>query len=136
MVSGPACGPAQAVTSSSAVVPRAVAASPRRGRPYASLRSRSDIGRVRRSGIRRRVGGITVFAAPGGSDGPRVAFIASRAVGTAVRRTRAKRRLREAAALVPLRAGRDYVVTASAAVIGAPFEDLVSWLARAVTEEE
>ena len=91
---------------------------------------------MRRIGIRRRAGGITVFAAPGESEGPRAAFIASRAVGSAVRRNRAKRRLREAAARVPLRAGRDYVVTASHAVIEAPFEDLVAWLARAVTEEE
>ena len=134
--SGPVCGPEPVAISSSAAVPRAVAASPRRARPYASLRSRSDIGRVRRTGIRRRVGGITVFAAPGGSDGPRLAFIASRAVGSAVSRNRAKRRLREAAARVPLRASRDYVVIASRAVTEAPFEDLVAWLARAVTEEE
>jgi ribonuclease P protein component len=91
---------------------------------------------VRRTGIRRRVGDITVFAATGGSDGPRLAFIASRAVGSAVHRNRAKRRLREAAARVPLRASRDYVVIASRAVTEAPFEDLVAWLARAVTEEE
>jgi ribonuclease P protein component len=91
---------------------------------------------VRRTGNRRRAGGITVFAAPGGSGGSRVAFVASRAVGSAVRRNRAKRRLREACALVPLRAGRDYVVIASRAVIGAPFEDLVAWLAHAVKEEE
>jgi ribonuclease P protein component len=91
---------------------------------------------VRRTGTRRRVGGITVFAATGGSDGPRLAFVAGRAVGSAVRRNRAKRRLREAAMRVPLRASRDYVVIASGAVTEAPFEDLVAWLARAVTEEE
>lgn len=91
---------------------------------------------MRRKGTRRRVGGITVFAAPGGSGDPRVAFIASRAVGSAVRRNRAKRRLREASAQVPLRAGRDYVVIASNAVTEAPFEDLVAWLAHAVMEEE
>lgn len=117
-------------------MPRAVAASPRRGRPYASLRSRSDIGRVRRKGIRRRAGGITVFAAPGEPDGPRVAFVASRSVGSAVARNRAKRRLREACARVPLRAGHDYVVTASSAVLEVPFQDLVTWLADAVREEE
>lgn len=91
---------------------------------------------MRRKGIRRRAGGITVFAAPGGSDRPRVAFVAGRAVGPAVRRNRAKRRLREALALVPIRAGRDYVVIASEAVTEAPFEDLVAWLARAVNEED
>lgn len=91
---------------------------------------------MRRKGIRRRAGGITVFAAPGEPDGSRVAFVAGRGVGSAVLRNRAKRRLREACALVPLRAGRDYVVIASSAVAEAPFEDLVAWLARAVTEEE
>lgn len=91
---------------------------------------------MRRRGIRRREGGITVVAAPGDADVPRVAFVASRALGPAVRRNRAKRRLREATARVPLQAGRDYVVIASGAVIEAPFVDLVAWLARAVTEED
>jgi len=136
MVSGAACGPGPGEPLSNDAAPKAVAASPRRGRPYASLRSRSDIGRVRRKGIRRRAGGITVFAAPGGSDGPRIAFVASRAVGPAVLRNRARRRLREAGALIPLRTDHDYVVIASKAVIGAPFKDLVSWLVQAVTEEE
>ena len=124
------------MTCSSDAVARAVAASPRRGRPYASLRSRSDIGRVRRKGTRRRVGGITVFVAPGVADGSRAAFIAGRAVGSAVVRNRAKRRLREALARVLLRVGRDYVVIATSVVAEVPFEDLVGWLTRAVTEEE
>jgi ribonuclease P protein component len=91
---------------------------------------------VRRKGTRRRAGGITVFAAPGGSDGCRVAFVATRAVGPAVQRNRAKRRLREAFALVPARADRDYVVIASNAVTRVPFEELVAWLVRAVKEED
>ncbi len=57
-------------------------------------------------------------------------------MGSAVRRNRAKRRLREALARVPLRANRDYVVIASAAVTEGPFEDLVGWLDRAVKEED
>lgn len=134
--SGRACEPEPGAISSSVAAPKVVAASQRRGRPYAPLRSRSDIGRVRRKGIRRRAGGITVIAAPGGSGRPRVAFIASRAVGPAVLRNRAKRRLREACALVPLRADRDYVVIANRAVIEVPYEELVAWLARAVTEED
>jgi ribonuclease P protein component len=51
-------------------------------------------------------------------------------------RNRAKRRLREALARVPLRVGRDYVVIATSVVAEVPFEDLVGWLTRAVTEEE
>lgn len=134
--SGPACGPGQVAPCSSAVATKVVAASLRRGRPYASLRTRSDIGRVRRIGIRHRIGGITVFAAPGASGRCRAAFVAGRAVGPAVQRNRAKRRLREAFAQVPIRVDRDYVVTATAAVTEVPFEDLVAWLTRAVTEEE
>ncbi len=133
---GPECGPEPVATCSNVVVAKAVAASRRRGRPYASLRSRSDIGRVRRVGIRHRVGGITVFAAAGVSGRCRAAFVAGRAVGPAVQRNRAKRRLREALACVPTRVGRDYLVIATSAVTEAPFGDLVGWLTRAVTEEE
>lgn len=122
--------------SSSAAAAKVVAASRRRGRPYASLRSSSDIGRVRRRGIRRRAGGITVFAAPGPGPRPRAAFVAGKGVGSAVRRNRAKRRMREALARIPLVGGRDYVVIASAVVCEAPFEVLEAWLAEAVTEED
>ncbi len=118
------------------VVVKAVAAFRRRGRPYASLRSRSDIESVRRVGTRRRVGGITVVAAPGLSGRCRAAFIAGRTVGRAVQRNRVKRRLREALSRVPIRVSRDYLVMATSVVIEAPFEDLVAWLTRAVAEEE
>ena len=121
---------------SSGVVAEAVAASRRRGRPYASLRSSSDIGRVRRIGIRHRVGGITVFVAPGVSGRCRAVFVAGRAVGSAVQRNRVKRRLREALARVPIRVSRDYLVMAAPLAVEAPFEDLVAWLTRAVKEEE
>ena len=75
-----------------------------------------------------------MVAVPGGSPSPRVGVLAGKAVGSAVRRNRAKRRLREAAALVPLRDDRDYLVIASEAVATAPFGALVGWLAAAVEE--
>jgi len=53
-----------------------------------------------------------------------------------VQRNRAKRRLREALARVPIRVGSDYVVIATPVVTEAPFAELVAWLTRAVTEEE
>lgn len=62
--------------------------------------------------------------------------MAGRAVGNAVRRNRAKRRLREALRRVPLVEGRDYVVIASRAAVDAPFETLVGWARAAVSEEE
>ena len=76
-----------------------------------------------------------MVSAPGPSPVPRVAFVAGRGVGTAVDRNRAKRRLREALAQVPIGQDRDYVVIAARAVIEGPFEDLVAWL-RETTEDE
>ena len=57
-------------------------------------------------------------------------------MGPAVQRNRAKRRLREALALTPIRVGRDYVVIATSVVNEVPFAELVDWLTRAVTEED
>jgi ribonuclease P protein component len=58
--------------------------------------------------------------------------VAGRAVGSAVERNRAKRRLREAAARVHLRAGHDYVVVASPRVIEMSFDELVGGMRRAM----
>ena len=66
---------------------------------------------------------------------PRVGFTASRRVGGAVARNRAKRRLRAAAATVlPARArpDRDYVLIARAVTLTRDFEDLVGDLDRAL----
>jgi ribonuclease P protein component len=77
---------------------------------------------------------VTVVVAAGGLCSPLVGIVAGRAVGSAVERNRAKRRLREAVARAPLRHDRDYVVIAGRAVLEAPFEDVVSWVARGVEE--
>jgi ribonuclease P protein component len=63
-----------------------------------------------------------------------VGFVAGRAVGGAVQRNRAKRRLREALGQVGLKEGNDYMVIATAAVNWAPFADLVGWLQAAVED--
>ena len=60
--------------------------------------------------------------APGGADRPRVAVIASRRVGGAVQRNRAKRLLREAVRGLPLRADVDLVLVARPACLSARFE--------------
>jgi len=91
---------------------------------------------VRKVGTRRRAGGIIIFAAGGEAEPPRVAFVAGRSVGNAVRRNRAKRRLREALRLVAVPGGKDYVVVATPAVVDAPFETLVTWARRALGKEE
>jgi len=77
-----------------------------------------------------------VFGAPGVDGPPRVAVIAGKQVGGAVERNRAKRRLREAAARVALRHGRDYVLVATQAVNEAPFEGLIDWVRAAVEVED
>ena len=63
-------------------------------------------------------------------------MIAGKQVGGAVERNRAKRRLREAVARVPLRHGRDYVLIASPAVNEARFEGLIDWVRAAVELED
>ena len=75
-----------------------------------------------------------MVSAAGGPGSPRVGVLAGKAVGGAVRRNRAKRRLREALARVPLRDDRDYLVIAGEAVPVAPFGTLVAWVATAVEE--
>jgi ribonuclease P protein component len=70
------------------------------------------------------------------SSGCRVGFTASRKVGSAVKRNRAKRRLRAAAAsILPLlgREGHDYVLVARAATLSRPYAALVADLTKALT---
>ena len=90
-----ACAPVPGAPSSRGVVASVVSGSRRNGRPFVSLRN-LEIRRVRRTGSRRRVGGIVLFDAAGEPGPPRVAVTAGRGVGKAVVRNRAKRRMREA----------------------------------------
>jgi ribonuclease P protein component len=66
----------------------------------------------------------------------RVGFTASRKVGSAVERNRAKRRLRAAAAsILPLlgREGHDYVLVARVATLSRPYAALLADLTKALT---
>ncbi len=73
-----------------------------------------------------------MFAAPS-SEGPaRVGVVAGRRVGTAVRRNRAKRRLRAALAGQALPSATAYVVVAGPAVPDVPFDRLGEWLTGAL----
>lgn len=83
--------------------------------------------------------GIEVCASPDGTGesapGIRVGITASRKVGGAVERNRAKRRLRAvAASVLPLsaRAGHDYVLIARKETLSRPFAKLTDDLHRAV----
>jgi ribonuclease P protein component len=102
------------------------------------LKNRADFLRAAR-GIRRSTAGLTLELCPTpapASDVLRVGFTASRKVGNAVARNRAKRRLRAAAAaLLPLhgRVGHDYVLVARTATLTRKFGDLLADLAGALT---
>ena len=114
---------------------RAVTASPRRAGPLQvtpeELRHRE--GAPDRDAASRRWPHDLRSRRRAGSSAGR--FVAGRATGTAVRRNRAKRRLREALRRVPLGEGRDYVVIADGSVVDAPFETVVSWARTALGEE-
>lgn len=105
----------------------------------ARLRIRADFLRAAR-GIRRSAGCLTLETCPTPEpalkpDALRVGFTASRKVGNAVARNRAKRRLRAAAsALLPLygQPGHDYVLVARTATLTRPFPALLEDLKAAL----
>lgn len=101
------------------------------------LKNRADFLRAQR-GVRRTAAGLTleICHTPGplARDGRiRVGFTASRKVGGAVERNRAKRRLRAAAAALLPAEGlerTDYVLVARPATLTRPFPDLLKDLAQ------
>ena len=67
---------------------------------------------------------------------PQVGIVASRRVGGAVTRNRAKRRLREALARVEMKRDTAYVVIASPDVVTMGFDHLIHGLGDAIAESE
>lgn len=96
------------------------------------LRRAGDFRRVLSTGRRSRRGAITVIGAPGSENGPRVGLVVRKDVGNAVRRNRAKRRIRHALAGISLEQGMDYVIIADRQVVEASFTDLTGWVRRAL----
>jgi ribonuclease P protein component len=106
----------------------------------ARMKARADFLSVQARGCRQSRPGLTleIGATPQKSccaGMARTGFTASRKVGGAVARNRAKRRLREAArAILPLyaREGHDYVLVARTATLTRPFAALLEDLATAI----
>jgi len=104
------------------------------------MRKRADFLRAQK-GRRHSLTSLTLetCASPAAVAKPgvaRIGFTASRKVGGAVARNRAKRRLRAAAAAtLPLlaREGHDYVLIARTATLSRPFADLTRDLTKALT---
>jgi ribonuclease P protein component len=104
------------------------------------LRTRADFLRAQKGVRKSRSGlGLEVCATPEGSAHAgcaRAGFTATKKIGNAVIRNRAKRRLRAAAAAVlPLlgREGRDYVLIARPATLTLPFAALKDELANVIS---
>jgi ribonuclease P protein component len=102
------------------------------------LKKRADFLRAAR-GIRRVEGAVTLetCATPltGALPTARIGFTASKKIGNAVARNRAKRRLRAAAQeLLPLlgRPGHDYVLVARGTTVARPFAALLSDITTAM----
>ena len=103
------------------------------------LKTRADFLRAAR-GIRRVEGAITLEACPTPMPETlpgclRAGFTASKKIGNAVTRNRAKRRLRAAASqLLPLlgREGHDYVLVARGTAVARPFPVLLSDITTAL----
>ena len=103
------------------------------------LKNRADFLRAQRC-VRKTASGLVLEACPtpetlAQAGHLRVGFTASRMVGGAVERNRAKRRLRAAAAAVLPLSGRertDYVLIAKPATLNRPFDSLLEDLAAAL----
>jgi ribonuclease P protein component len=107
-------------------------------RSLARLKTRADFLRIAAGRRRAAAPGVVLQAAPQpAGPGPliRVGFTASRKVGPAVTRNRAKRRLRAAADAVLAQRGRpgtDYVLIARAGTAERPYRALVADLESAL----
>ncbi|WP_457598564.1 ribonuclease P protein component [Hydrogenimonas sp.] len=99
---------------------------------FDSLRRSADFDRVYKSGKRWHDPAFVLFALPG-RERRRVGFVASKKIGNAVKRARAKRRLRALfLKMAPMLKTGEYVLVAKPPVLDAPFCELEKAFRRAV----
>ena len=100
---------------------------PNQSAPLRRLRKGAQIARTRREGVRYSSRSLRAFACPAQENGLRLAVTASRRVGKAVQRNRARRRLRAAFAHSQREVGAnlDVVVNARTETLSAPWEHLL-----------
>lgn len=94
--------------------------------PKYRLRRSADLRRVREQGRSRRHPLVVLITQPNGLDVSRFAFVASRRVGNAVQRNRARRLLREVVRrhLMEIESGWDCLLIARGQILGASFWDV------------
>ena len=139
-----ALGPG-APSSSPAATKAASASPPDRPATIVSLETRAQFDRVFREGTRRRSGPVVAVTWRRSADSSvgsehdlhdgaetRLGLVASRRVGNAVVRNRAKRRLRHAVRAAGAKPGHDVVVIADARVVTMGWLELVDRVAEAM----
>ena len=94
------------------------------------LTKTTDFERVRRLGESYAHPLVVLIASPNGLDQPRFGFTASKTIGKAIRRNRAKRVLRESLReLCPsITAGSDILLIARPPIIGASYQEVLNVL--------
>lgn len=103
-----------------------------------TLRRQRDLDRAFQEGRWRRLQTVSVgLYLRGDEHPPRVAFVAGQRVGTAVRRNRARRRLRNAFQTLDeqVRPGVDIVLVARGATVDADFEAIQRDIRQALSSE-
>lgn len=102
------------------------------------LRRAADIARVRSRGAKAVTGSLVLFATPGESEAPRVAVPVSKQFGSAVRRNRLRRRVREAlrCQLADLRGALDIVVLPRDRAVDATPQQLATAVRRGLRQAQ
>ena len=88
------------------------------------IRRRLDFERIYEQGARIHGRFMTVFVLPNGGDGPRFGVAATRKLGSAVKRNRAKRLSRELFRRHKMAVGLDIVIVPRREMLDAPFSSL------------